>query len=119
MKTASGLFSQVLTTHANLLTVGSLTFTAYITGFVGRYSTAALNAGGSKTTAERTPVGLGDGGRSVVATSADAVSAAGTLRSQGHTDLEGRGVSIEGRGIYGRLGMWDVVWCLERVFWYH
>ena len=80
-----------------------------MTGFVGRHSTAALNAGGSKTTAERTPVGLGDGGRSVVATSADVVSAASTLRSQGHTDLEGRGVSIEGRGIYGRLSMWDVV----------
>lgn len=76
---------------------------------MGRYSTAALNAGGPKTTAERTPVGLGDGGRSVVATSADVVSAASTLRSQGHTDLEGRGVSIEGRGIYGRLSMWDVV----------
>ena len=65
-------FSQVLTTHAGLLTVSSLTFTAYLTGLLGRYSTAALNAGGSKTTAERTPVGLGDGGRSAVATSADA-----------------------------------------------
>lgn len=47
------------------------------------------------------------------------VSGASTLRSQGHPDLDGRGVSIEGRAMSGRLGMWDVVWCLERVFWYH
>lgn len=45
------------------------------------------------------------------------VSGASTLRSQGHPDLDGS-VSIEGRGMCGRLGMWDVVWCLERVFWY-